>query len=158
MLLTNLFPIVRFLSALLLTNQLPFHSIDKPNLSKFEFVASINDAIRGMLKTELNEKWRQWKSDLKTMAYNPSKKEKEVASALPDDKVEPSQYCDLVHYWFFELGQKVSEINRKNIAKFEDVHCMGTKSLPKLIDEKAPNASSALDHLSSSSSNANEDN
>ncbi|WJX41048.1 hypothetical protein P8452_28464 [Trifolium repens] len=33
-------------------------------------------------------------------------------------------------------GQKISKINRENRAKFKDVHCMGTKSLPKLIDEK----------------------
>ncbi|XP_057448679.1 uncharacterized protein LOC130740183 [Lotus japonicus] len=104
--------------------------------SKFEFVPPINDTIREMLKAELNEKWRQWKSDIKSLAYNPSKTEEEIASKLPDDRVEPSQYRDLVHHWFSESGQKTSEINRRNRAKFEDVHCMGTKSLPRLIDEK----------------------
>ena len=32
--------------------------------------------------------------------------------------------------------QKVSAINKQNRAKYQDVHCMGTKSLPQLIDEK----------------------
>ncbi|KAL6566216.1 hypothetical protein OROGR_001831 [Orobanche gracilis] len=89
-----------------------------------------------MLKTEMNDKWRQWKSDLKSIAYDPSKTEEEVASTLPDKRVDASQYRAIVHHWFSESTQKVSEINRRNRAKFEDVHCMGTKSLPKLIDEK----------------------
>jgi len=32
--------------------------------------------------------------------------------------------------------QKVSAINKQNRAKYQDVHCMGTESLPQLIDEK----------------------
>lgn len=32
--------------------------------------------------------------------------------------------------------QKISEINKQNRAKLEDTHCMGTKSLPVVIDEK----------------------
>ncbi|GAU51013.1 hypothetical protein TSUD_411580 [Trifolium subterraneum] len=104
--------------------------------SKFEFVPPINDLTRQMIKSELNDKWRQWKGDLKAMAYDPSKTEEEIASAVPDARVDKDQYRELVHYWFSEEGQKVSKINRENRAKFEDVHCMGTKSLPKLIHEK----------------------
>ncbi|KAK2402142.1 hypothetical protein QL285_051688 [Trifolium repens] len=51
-------------------------------------------------------------------------------------KVDLNQWRKLVHHVFSEEGQKISKINRENRAKFEDVHCMGTKSLPKLIDEK----------------------
>lgn len=58
-----------------------------------------------MLKSELNEKWRQWKSDLKAMAYDPSKTEDEVASEVPDERVDPNQYRELVRYWFSEEGQ-----------------------------------------------------
>ncbi|XP_073226470.1 uncharacterized protein [Cicer arietinum] len=104
--------------------------------SKFEFVPPINDLTREMLKSELNEKWRQWKGDLKSMAYDPTKTEEEVASLVPDDRVDPNQYRGLVHHWFSDEGQKISKINRQNRAKFEDVHCMGSKSLPKFIDEK----------------------
>nr|XP_027191142.1 uncharacterized protein LOC101507438 [Cicer arietinum] len=56
--------------------------------SKFEFVPPINDLTREMLKSELNEKWRQWKGDLKSMAYDPTKTEEEVASLVPDDRVD----------------------------------------------------------------------
>nr|XP_027192948.1 uncharacterized protein LOC101493685 [Cicer arietinum] len=108
--------------------------------SKFEFVPPINDLTREMLKSELNEKWRQWKGDLKSMAYDPTKTEEEVASLVPDDRVDPNQYRGLVHHWFSDEGQKISKINRQNRAKFEDVHCMGSKSLPKFIDEKIKRA------------------
>ncbi|XP_073224848.1 uncharacterized protein [Cicer arietinum] len=58
-----------------------------------------------MLKSELNEKWRQWKGDLKSMAYDPTKTEEEVASLVPDDMVDPNQYRGLVHHWFSDEGQ-----------------------------------------------------
>ncbi|XP_058787948.1 uncharacterized protein LOC131662238 isoform X2 [Vicia villosa] len=107
--------------------------------SQFEFVPPINDTTREMLKSEMNEKWRQWKSDLKSKAYGPSKTEEEIASVVPDSRVDPNQCRHLVHHWFSQDGQKISKINAQNRAKFEDVHCMGTKSLPKLIDEKKKN-------------------
>ncbi|CAL0331653.1 unnamed protein product [Lupinus luteus] len=74
--------------------------------AKFEFVPPINDETRQILKNQLNEKWRQWKFDLTSMAFDPSKTEEQVASILPDDRVDSSQYRDLVHYWFSENGQK----------------------------------------------------
>ncbi|XP_074559620.1 uncharacterized protein LOC141815565 [Curcuma longa] len=88
-----------------------------------------------MLKSEMNDKWRQWKHDLKR-AFDPSKTEEEIASTLIDDRVDPGQYRALVHHWFSEEGQKISGINKQNRAKLEDTHCMGTKSLPVVIDEK----------------------
>ncbi|KAK2419098.1 hypothetical protein QL285_041229 [Trifolium repens] len=108
--------------------------------SKYEFVPPINDTTREMLKSEINERWKQWKSDLKSKAYDPSKTEEEVAYVKPDSRVDLNQYRKLVHHWFSEKGQKISKINRENRAKFKDVHCMGTKSLPKLIDENKKNS------------------
>ncbi|KAK2422033.1 hypothetical protein QL285_032598 [Trifolium repens] len=110
------------------------------SVSKYEFVPPINDTTREMLKSEINERWKQWKSDLKSKAYDPSKTEEEVASVKPDSRVDLNQWRKLVHHWFSEEGQKISKINRENRAKFKDVHCMGTKSLPKLIDEKKKNS------------------
>ncbi|CAJ2663269.1 unnamed protein product [Trifolium pratense] len=104
--------------------------------SKFEFIPPINDTTREMLKSELNDKWKQWKTDLKGKAYDPSKTEEEVASVVPDSRVDPDQWRELVHHWFSEKAQKISKINRQNRAKFEDVHHLGTKSLPIFIDEK----------------------
>ncbi|XP_019431597.1 PREDICTED: uncharacterized protein LOC109338745 [Lupinus angustifolius] len=80
--------------------------------AKFEFVPPINNETIEMLKAQLNEKWRQWKFDLKLMTFDPSKTEEQVASILPDDRVDSSQYRDLVHYWFSENGQVSHKANR----------------------------------------------
>ncbi|GAU47613.1 hypothetical protein TSUD_90180 [Trifolium subterraneum] len=78
--------------------------------SKFEFVPPINDTTREMLKTEINDKWRQWKTDLKSNAYDPSKSEEEIASVKPDSRVDLGQWRQLVHHWFSEEGQE--ELNK----------------------------------------------
>ncbi|KAK2388357.1 hypothetical protein QL285_062048 [Trifolium repens] len=122
-------------------------SVDKPH-SSFQIInfktpnpsKTMNFNVVLHHKASLNEKWKQWKSDLKSKAYDPSKTEEEVASVKPDSRVDLNQWRKLVHHWFSEEGQKISKINRENRAKFKDVHCMGTKSLPKLIDEKKKNA------------------
>ncbi|KAH1233398.1 hypothetical protein GmHk_09G025855 [Glycine max] len=59
----------------------------------------------------------------------------EMVAQIPDPKVDPSQYHDLVHYWCSEKGQKISNINKRNRSKYEDLHCMGTKNLPRRIHE-----------------------
>lgn len=69
------------------------------------------------MKSEMNEKWRQWKSDLKSKAYDPSKSEEEVASAVPDSRVDPNQWRELVHHWFSQEGQ-VSQIRFFHIMNY----------------------------------------
>ncbi|GAU43598.1 hypothetical protein TSUD_140410 [Trifolium subterraneum] len=73
--------------------------------SKFEFVPPINDLTREMIKSDLNDKWKQWKCDLKAMPYDPSKTEEEIASEVPDARVDKDQFRELVHYWFSDEGQ-----------------------------------------------------
>ncbi|KAH1193352.1 hypothetical protein GmHk_19G054415 [Glycine max] len=59
---------------------------------------------------------------------------------IPDPRVDPSQYRDLVHYWCSEKGQKISNINKRSRSKYEDLHCMGTNNLPRRIHEKTTKA------------------
>nr|XP_027188860.1 uncharacterized protein LOC105851718 isoform X2 [Cicer arietinum] len=86
--------------------------------SKFEFVPPIND-LREMLKSELNEKWRQWKGDLKSMAYDPTKTKEEVASLVPDDRVDPNQYRSLAYHWFSDEGQKIVKLIGKIVLSLK---------------------------------------
>lgn len=53
----------------------------------------------------MNEKWKQFKHDLKSKGYDESKTEEEMASSIPDTRVLPSQYRELVHYWCSEKSQ-----------------------------------------------------
>jgi len=49
-------------------------------------------------------KWRQFKYQLKSIGYDESKTKEEMVSQIPNPRVDPSQYCDLVHYWCSEKG------------------------------------------------------
>ncbi|KAH1265429.1 hypothetical protein GmHk_01G001133 [Glycine max] len=80
-------------------------------------------------------KWRQFKYELKAKRYDDSKTKEEMIAYIPNPRVDPSQYRDLVHYWCSEKGQEISNTNKRNRSKYEDLHCMGTKNLPRRIHE-----------------------
>ena len=50
-------------------------------------------------------KWRQFKYELKSKENDESKIEEEMVAHIPNPRVDPSQYHDLVHYWCSEKGQ-----------------------------------------------------
>ncbi|XP_058766877.1 uncharacterized protein LOC131640500 isoform X4 [Vicia villosa] len=108
--------------------------------TKFRFVPEFTERTEKILKDNMSIKWRQFKYHLKSKGYDGSKKEEEMASYIPDRRVDPSQYRDLVHYWCSEDGQKISGMNKMNRKKYEDIHCMGTKNLPSLIHEMTTKA------------------
>ncbi|KAH1221915.1 hypothetical protein GmHk_12G035224 [Glycine max] len=83
---------------------------------------------------ELIQFW-SFKYELKSKGYDESKTKEEMIAHIPDPRVDPSQYRDLVHYWCSEKGQKISNINKRSRSKYEDLHCMGTNNLPRRIHE-----------------------
>ncbi|XP_029126391.1 uncharacterized protein LOC109794389, partial [Cajanus cajan] len=103
--------------------------------SKFQFVPELTEETKQILKDNMSGKWRQFKHDLKSKGYDESKTEVEMAANIPDTRVDPSQYRALVHHWCSKKGQEVSHINKNNRSKYEDLHCMGTKNLPRHIHE-----------------------
>ncbi|WJX71267.1 hypothetical protein P8452_55279 [Trifolium repens] len=108
--------------------------------SKFRFVPELTEQTTQILKDNMNSKWKQFKHDLKSKGYDESKTEEEMTTNVPDKRVDPSQYRALVHHWCSEKGKKISQINKRNRSKFEDLHCMGTKNLPRLIHEMTTKA------------------
>jgi len=58
-----------------------------------------------MIKSELNEKWRQWKGDLKADGFDSSKTIEEIVSAVRDVRVDEAQYRELVNHWFSDKAQ-----------------------------------------------------
>ncbi|GAU36126.1 hypothetical protein TSUD_292860 [Trifolium subterraneum] len=103
--------------------------------SKFHFVPKLTEQTKQILKDNLSAKWRQFKHDLKAKGYDENKTEEEMAANIPDKRVDPSQYRALVHHWCSQKGQKISNINKRNRSKYEDLHCMGTKNLSRFIHE-----------------------
>ncbi|WJX28539.1 hypothetical protein P8452_17241 [Trifolium repens] len=108
--------------------------------SKFRFVPELTEQTTQILKDNMNSKWKQFKHDLKSKGYDESKTEEEMTTNVPDKRVDPSQYRALVHHWCSEKGKEISQINKRNHSKFEDLHCMGTKNLPRLIHEMTTKA------------------
>ncbi|XP_020232691.1 uncharacterized protein LOC109813003 [Cajanus cajan] len=103
--------------------------------SKFQFVPELTEQAKEVLKDNMSMKWRQFKYDLKSKGYDESQTEEEMFSHIPDSRVDPSQYRDLLHYWCSEKGRKISDINKRSRSKYEDLHCMGTKNLSRLVHE-----------------------
>jgi len=58
--------------------------------------------LREIIKSDLNEKWRQWKGDLKAAGFDSSKTVDEIVSGieLRDARIDEAQYRGLVEYWF----------------------------------------------------------
>ncbi|KAH1264415.1 hypothetical protein GmHk_01G000340 [Glycine max] len=105
------------------------------SLSKFRFVPELTEQIKKILIDDMSLKWRQFKYELKSKGYDESKTKEEMVAHIPDPRVDPSQYRDLVHYWCSEKGQKISNINKRSRSKYEDLRCMGTNNLPRRIHE-----------------------
>ncbi|KAH1199084.1 hypothetical protein GmHk_18G052525 [Glycine max] len=103
--------------------------------SKFRFVPELTEQTKKILIDDMSLKWRQFKYELKSKGYDESKTKEEMVAHIPDPRVDPSQYRDLVHYWCFEKGQKISNVNKRSRSKYEDLHCMGTNNLPRWIHE-----------------------
>ncbi|KAH1210004.1 hypothetical protein GmHk_15G044395 [Glycine max] len=103
--------------------------------SKFRFVPELTKQTKKILIDDMSLKWRQFKYELKSKGYDESRTKEEMIAHIPDPRVDPSQYRDLVHYWCSEKGQKISNINKRSRTKYEDLHCMGTNNLPRRIHE-----------------------
>ncbi|KAH1264414.1 hypothetical protein GmHk_01G000340 [Glycine max] len=110
------------------------------SLSKFRFVPELTEQIKKILIDDMSLKWRQFKYELKSKGYDESKTKEEMVAHIPDPRVDPSQYRDLVHYWCSEKGQKISNINKRSRSKYEDLRCMGTNNLPRRIHEMTTKA------------------
>ncbi|KAH1189101.1 hypothetical protein GmHk_20G056939 [Glycine max] len=89
--------------------------------SKFRFVPELTEQTKKILIDDIR--------------YDESKTKEEMVAYIPDPRIDPSQYRDLAHYWCSEKGHKISNINKKSHSKYEDLHCMGTKNLPRQIHE-----------------------
>ncbi|KAH1199083.1 hypothetical protein GmHk_18G052525 [Glycine max] len=81
--------------------------------SKFRFVPELTEQTKKILIDDMSLKWRQFKYELKSKGYDESKTKEEMVAHIPDPRVDPSQYRDLVHYWCFEKGQ--DELKKKMV-------------------------------------------
>jgi len=67
----------------------------------------LNEQTSQILKDNINSKWRQFEHDLKSKVYDESKTKEEMASIIPEKRVDPSQYRALVQHWCSKEGKYV---------------------------------------------------
>lgn len=82
------------------------------------FIPPITDATREMLKSNMNEKWRQWKGDLKYFGFDRSKTIEEIVADVEDGRVDEAQYRKLVEHWFSDEAQVSHTFYKEYIKMF----------------------------------------
>ncbi|XP_031373418.1 uncharacterized protein LOC116188293 isoform X2 [Punica granatum] len=90
---------------------------------KFEIPAGDEDFIL----RSISKKWRNWKSTVKKMYFDPMLSVEEQLQNVPD-RVEADQWKELLTYWSSEVGKDASKRNKEIRKRQKMVHRMGTRS------------------------------
>ncbi|XP_022001786.1 uncharacterized protein LOC110899219 [Helianthus annuus] len=114
---------------------------DMYSLVKSKFVIHPNETneIKNWILTSIGRKWKEWKGSLKACAYDPSRSvDKIVAQQVKnDDRVNPTQFKELVTRWFTSEYQSTCGVKRLSRSKMKEPHVSGTKSFARLAHEMA---------------------
>lgn len=82
----------------------------------------------------IGERWRQHKSNLKSIYFDPHKSQDANNSNAPDG-VLADQWVALVNNWMTPKAQDLSEANRINCTRRKSMHTSGTKSFARNREE-----------------------
>ncbi|KAM7261964.1 hypothetical protein ACFE04_021041 [Oxalis oulophora] len=94
--------------------------------------------IKKLSIKQLNDKWRQWKHDLKDKHFDFSKSDEanvKVIETKEPDRVDVDQYLILVRHWLSNEGKQSSETNKANVSNYKDPHCAGSKPFHQIAIE-----------------------
>ncbi|KAI3781514.1 hypothetical protein L2E82_11531 [Cichorium intybus] len=82
-------------------------------------------------------KWRTWKGSLKTRGYDPSLTIDEIVTQQTenDNRVNPTQFKELVTRWFTPEFQSTCAKKRSSRSMMHEPHVTGTKSFARLAHE-----------------------
>ncbi|CAH1418044.1 unnamed protein product [Lactuca virosa] len=109
--------------------------------SKFIFHPVETSEIKKWIFHSMGKKWRTWKGSLKTRAYDPSLSIDEIGTqqTKKDNRVNPTQFKELVTRWFTSEFQSTCAVKRTSREKMHEPHVTGTKSFARLAHEMAIN-------------------
>ncbi|KAL8240452.1 hypothetical protein R6Q59_013807 [Mikania micrantha] len=107
--------------------------------SKFSFHQGETSQIKKWILYSMGKKWRTWKGSLKSRGYDPSLTIDEIVTQQTnnDDRVNPSQFKELVKRWFTSEFQTTCAKKRSSCSKMKEPHVTGTKSFARLAHEVA---------------------
>ncbi|XP_062203617.1 uncharacterized protein LOC133905852 [Phragmites australis] len=83
----------------------------------------------------IGERWRQHKSNLKSLYFDVNKSLEVNCSNYPEGVVIKDQWIALVNNWMTPKAKEISETNRTNCAKKKSTHTAGTKSFARNREE-----------------------
>ncbi|GLT45969.1 hypothetical protein SLA2020_197620 [Shorea laevis] len=108
--------------------------------SKFLIEESRKEQIKSWIMTDVNEKWKSYKNELKIAGFDLLLTVDEMYEKINDPRVDKEQFEVLVEYWRSEKGEKISKQNKENRLKLEEPHCLGTKTFARFVNEKESSA------------------
>ncbi|XP_062224606.1 uncharacterized protein LOC133923196 [Phragmites australis] len=83
----------------------------------------------------IGERWRQHKSNLKSLYFDVNKSMEVNCSNCPEGVVIKDQWIALVNNWMTPKAKEISETNRTNCAKKKSTHTAGTKNFARNREE-----------------------
>ncbi|GLU15633.1 hypothetical protein SLE2022_321060 [Rubroshorea leprosula] len=104
--------------------------------SKFLIEESRKEQIKSWIMTDVNEKWKSYKNELKSAGFDLLLTVDEMYEKINDPRVDKEQFHVLVEYWRSEKGEKISKQNKENRQKLEEPHCLGTRTFARFVNEK----------------------
>ncbi|KAK9062426.1 hypothetical protein SSX86_019612 [Deinandra increscens subsp. villosa] len=107
--------------------------------SKFTFHPVETSQIKKWIFFSMGKKWRTWKGLLKSRGYDPSLTIEEIVAQQTnkDERVNPTQFKELVTRWFTPEFQNTCVKKRSSRSKMKEPHVTGTKSFARLAHEMA---------------------
>ncbi|KAI3813416.1 hypothetical protein L1987_18138 [Smallanthus sonchifolius] len=107
--------------------------------SKFIIHPDETSEIKKWIFHSMGKKWRTWKSSLKAHIYDPSLTIDEIVAQQTnnDNRVNPTQFKELVTRWFTPEFQSTCAVKRSSRSKMKEPHITGTKSFARLAHELA---------------------
>ncbi|KAI7745248.1 hypothetical protein M8C21_015122, partial [Ambrosia artemisiifolia] len=105
--------------------------------SKFVIYPNETNKIKNWTFQSMGTKWRSWKGSLKETCYDPSLTVDEIVAqhVKNDDRLNPTQFKELVTRWFTPEFQSTCDVKRMSRSKMKEPHVSGTKSFARLAHE-----------------------
>ena len=93
----------------------------------------VDDKLKDWVKGSAAKKGRDFKSELKSLYFD-EKTDVEL-QVVPDNRVSPKDWEELVGFWKSEAGKKRSQQGKQNQKEMELLHTSGSKSHARLSHE-----------------------
>ncbi|KAL6868331.1 hypothetical protein ACP4OV_015176 [Aristida adscensionis] len=107
-----------------------FNQYKKNMIADIESKFEIDSKARPWMLTELGNKWRQYKRNLKQKYYKPAVPLEQAIQTHPET-VDQFQWLSLFSHWYSDKAKEISEKNKENAKNIKYPHTLGRKSFAR---------------------------